>query len=205
MFKSCRIYYQGYPLYNGKSGLNCIIMEYNLEIKPLIRRIGLGYRINTTPSWFQQLIKFAIVGFINTGVDFGFYFLLSRYMIFFGTSLSITKGLSYSLGVVSSYLLNRQWTFKSTVSPSHSFLPFVGINLSSILLNAALMTLFLEVFGINELLALIIVTGVTFGWNFIAVKVLIFKDDNSPRSTDVSDKGDLDIGVSTEFSTDLNP
>jgi putative flippase GtrA len=180
-------------------------MEYNQVKMQLIRRFELGQIINTTPSWFQQLIKFAIVGFINTGVDFGFYFLLSRYMIFFGTSLSITKGLSYSLGVVSSYLLNRQWTFKSTVSPSHSFLPFVGINLFSILLNAVLMALFLEVFGISELFALMIVTGVTFGWNFIAVKIMIFRDDTSPKSTDVIGKVDLNIGVSTGFSTDINP
>jgi len=180
-------------------------MEYNLEIKPLIRRIGLGYRINTTPSWFQQLIKFAIVGFINTGVDLGFYFLFSRYVSFFGASLSITKAFSYSLGVVSSFLLNRQWTFKSKVSPRQSFLPFVGINLFSILLNAALMAFFLEVFAIDELLALIVVTGVTFGWNFIAVKFLIFKVADSPRSAEVIDKVDLNLGVSTEFSTDLNP
>jgi hypothetical protein len=68
-----------------------------------------------------------------------------------------------------------------------------------------LMALFLEVFGISELFALMIVTGVTFGWNFIAVKIMIFRDDTSPKSTDVIGKVDLNIGVSTGFSTDINP
>ena len=144
-------------------------------------KLGLTCPGNIFRVWFLQVFKFASVGIINTGVDLGIYFLLTRYFSFFGDFVFMPKALSYSMGVITSYTLNRHWTFKSNVSSSRSFLTFVAVNLFSMALNAGLLALFIHFLSLNELVAILSVTSITFTWNFLASKILVFRVDASDR------------------------
>lgn len=55
-----------------------------------------------------EFLKFNIVGFINTIVDFIVYFLLLK----LGIGYKVAATVSYATGVVNSYFWNRGWTFK---------------------------------------------------------------------------------------------
>lgn len=144
-------------------------------------KLGLTNPGTFVRSWFFQMIKFASVGMINTGVDLGIYFLLTRYVGFFGDFVFLSKAFSYSMGVITSYSLNRHWTFKSNGSSGRSFLYFVAVNLFSVALNAGLLTIFVQFLSLNEVFAIFLVTSITFAWNFIASKFLVFRDNAKDR------------------------
>ena len=86
-----------------------------------------------------QLFKFAIVGCINTFIDWAVYFVILRLFqvkVFF---YSFAKGFSYLCGVVNSFLLNRCWTFKTPSENEGSrFLKFTLVNTLGLGINSAL-------------------------------------------------------------------
>lgn len=124
-------------------------------------------------GWLKQLLRFGVVGVLNTLVDAGVYFLLSRSGMI--PDLVLAKGLSYSLGVLNSFFWNKSWTFQSRVNPRRVFLPFVVANLLAVGLNTWMMHLALASIGLPESGALILATTVTFVWNFIVNKFYVFK------------------------------
>lgn len=164
-------------------------------ISKTIRKLDPEFQPQVISAWISQVTKFAVVGIINTGIDLGIYFLLTRYVNFFGDYVYLTKALSYSVGVVTSYTLNRAWTFKSKFSPVHSFLPFLGVNLISIALNAVLMGVFVDFLFLSELVALSLVTGITFVWNFLASKILVFRSLENTRDSESNANAHLEVEV----------
>lgn len=56
-----------------------------------------------------RMAKFALVGALNTGVDFAVFVLL---IYGFGCVPWLAQTLSYGCGVANSYWLNRRWTFR---------------------------------------------------------------------------------------------
>jgi len=126
-------------------------------------------------GWIEQGIKFLIVGVLNTGVDFGLYFLLTR-LLFSATDANVfAKGISYSAGVVNSYLWNRSWTFQSGDRSWKTFFPFVLVNLIGLGINAGTLWLGLHGIGLSEFLALILATGATLIGNFTISKFVVFR------------------------------
>ena len=150
-------------------------------VAAVFRRLSLSNPGSFVHSWIFQMIKFASVGLINTGVDLGIYFLLTSYVSFFGEFLFLSKAFSYSMGVITSYTLNQRWTFKSIGSSRRQFLSFVVVNLFSVVLNAGLLTIFVKVLRFNEVVAIFCVTSITFAWNFLASKFLVFQDNTKER------------------------
>jgi putative flippase GtrA len=124
-------------------------------------------------EWIEQGAKFLLVGLMNTGIDIGLYFALTRLLAVFAEANVVAKGISYGAGVLNSYLWNRSWTFKSRDRSWKTFTPFVLSNLIGLSINAALLWLGL-LFSIHEILALLIATSVTLLWNFIISKLVVF-------------------------------
>lgn len=127
------------------------------------------------PDWSGQLLRFSLVGVLNTVVDAVLYFVLSPWWGTLSFGKLLAKSVSYSAGVVNSYLWNKHWTFKSLVDSRRTFLPFVGVNLLAVGLNTGIMYLALEIFGWPESGALALATTATFMWNFAINKIFIFK------------------------------
>jgi putative flippase GtrA len=126
-------------------------------------------------SWIEQGVKFIIIGVLNTGVDLGLYILLTRLLFEAGEMTVLVKGISYSAGVVNSYLWNRSWTFQSEDRSWKTFLPFVLVNLIGLGINAGTLWLGMHTAGLSEFLALILATGATFIWNFFISKFVVFR------------------------------
>ena len=150
---------------------------------------------------FVQLIKFAIVGVMNTLVDFLVYTVLT---LIFGTGddnvllLGLFTLIAYACGVLNSFILNTHWTFKSEYQRSlREKLLFVAVNLVSWLVSFGLTFLFREfVFAgssialtvaglikyttteqiakIVNILAKLLSAPVVILVNFIASKLLVF-------------------------------
>ncbi|MDD4238221.1 MAG: GtrA family protein [Desulfotomaculaceae bacterium] len=124
-----------------------------------------------------QLCKFALVGCLNTFIDWAVYFaILKMYpaeSIFFYTA---AKGLSYFCGILNSYVLNRCWTFK--MSHDHNkggtFIRFVLVNAVGLGINSASIYIFLN-FNLAQMTALFLATVITFTFNFTLSKLWVFR------------------------------
>ena len=105
-----------------------------------------------TKKTLWQMAKFAIVGVLNTLVDFAVF-----------QTLNLTIGwvyaaqvLGYTAGVINSYLWNSNWTFREQRTRSlREMALFLLVNLASLGVSLGMMWLLREVVGItNESVAL---------------------------------------------------
>jgi putative flippase GtrA len=125
------------------------------------------------PDWLPQALKFGVVGVLNTGVDWGLYALLSGGLLF---RPAAAKAISYGAGVANSYLLNRKWTFSSTVELRRSFGLFLLANLGGTIINVGVMSFAIQVLRLPSVMALALATGITMIWNFLLGRNLIFRE-----------------------------
>lgn len=122
---------------------------------------------------FYQLLRFGLVGVMNTLVDFGVYQLL----VWLGLHYALAQCLSYSCGLLNSYFFNSRWTFRREKNYTKiEFLRFLLVNLCSLALSVLLLRLCYEALGIeSNLIAKGIVTVFVMLVNFIANKLFVFK------------------------------
>ena len=122
---------------------------------------------------FFQLIKFGMVGVMNTLVDFIVY----QVLVYFGLHYAAAQCISYSCGLLNSYFFNSRWTFKETKKyTKQEFARFILVNLISLGISVLLLRLCYEVLGItSDLVAKLIVTALVMVINFIGNKLFVFK------------------------------
>jgi len=124
---------------------------------------------------YIRVIKFGIVGVINTAVDFLVFALVSE-LLQFTPSLAQTVG--YGSGIVCSFVLNHLITFSDAKKETGAgqlmrFVRFIIVNGVSWALSAWLIGLFTAM-GMWKYLAKIIVTGITMVLNYFGYKILVF-------------------------------
>jgi putative flippase GtrA len=128
-------------------------------------------------AWVQ-LVKFHVVGVLNTAVDFAVFTLLTLLSL----NVFIAQCLSYSVGIANSYLFHNYWTFANKDgrignNPRGSqVIRFVLLNLMSLSIALLLLKGIHEVLGINVLLSKVVVTFFTTILNFIGSKKWVFTD-----------------------------
>lgn len=123
---------------------------------------------------FKYFIRFAIVGVINTGIDF---FVFTALNSLFGIHYAICQVAGYSSGVISSFILNRVWTFsdqKADKKLAVQFSQFVFVNIISLLGSLAAIRLFVNVFGLNVYIAKIFATLIAQVLNFTGYRFWVF-------------------------------
>ncbi len=88
----------------------------------------------------MRQIKFAIVGVVNTLVDFVVFNLLAGMLGFTVLSASL---IAYSCGIATSFVFNRNWTFADRLSDTGRalILRFIGTNLLGLSINTLIVTL----------------------------------------------------------------
>lgn len=122
---------------------------------------------------FAQLIRFGLVGVLNTLVDFLVYQLLVR----LGLHYALAQCVSYGCGLLNSYFFNSRWTFREERKRTKKeFIRFLLVNLASLAVSVLLLRICYEVVGIeSNLIAKGIVTPAVMVINFIANKLFVFK------------------------------
>jgi putative flippase GtrA len=147
--------------------------------------------IISNPRERERFIKFAIVGTIGFGVDF-LSFNLFRFGI--GFSPEVSSMLSFSVAVVSNFLLNRYWTFPDSRSKplvnqllQYALVNVVGLIIRTVifsLIDEPLVNLFAEmkvdlpfepnVLGENLALATVVI--IVLFWNFFINRYWTYND-----------------------------
>jgi putative flippase GtrA len=120
-----------------------------------------------------QFVTFFGVGVAATVADWGSFFLLTTY----GGASSVSGALmSYCLGGIVSYLLNRRHTFETDRSHMQAGWRFASVMAVGFTLTGLFMYVLAERMGLNEMLARVITTGIVFFWNFVAHKTWTFAE-----------------------------
>ena len=127
----------------------------------------------------QQFIKFAIIGATCTVIDWGVFYLIKALTGWQSQDLKqVTKGISFLVAVIVSYLLNRSWTFqsKSRVLSSQAikFLIVASIGLG---LNNILFYIITGIIKLADIWGLVIATGLVTFWNFFTNRLWTFRNE----------------------------
>ena len=151
------------------------------------RDLFIGQNLDSTAFWgastqinypsypsLRRIVRFMMVGLAATLIDISIFTALH---VLLGVSALAANTISYSAGIVSSYILHRRWTYadRPCKTVRVQFLQFAAIGLTAMLMNNLLVMLFTPYFSAlfvdqsySALLAKLCATGVGLCWNFPA-------------------------------------
>jgi putative flippase GtrA len=142
----------------------------------ILRMLSLVFKKEASLKAVHQFVKFALIGVVNTLIDFAIYFTLTRYTEFFSQNIYVANTIAFVSAATFSYLANRSWAFtvegKANVTEA---VKFYGTAASGFLINMAIFIIGISVFGMFDLLAKVIATLVAILWNFFITKFWVFK------------------------------
>jgi putative flippase GtrA len=133
-----------------------------------------------------QFLRFAVVGALNTGIDFAILNVLSYLTnITDGARIIPLKGVAFLAANVNSYLINKRWTFKDKTDGqgAKQFSVYLSVSVIGALINIGavfLITTYISpLFGMSDKLWLnvanLVATGLSLVWNFIGYKLIVFR------------------------------
>lgn len=118
-------------------------------------------------SLFPQLLRYAFVGGIAFVADFGLLYLLTQYV---GLHYQVSACISFTVGLTVNYFLSVSWVFNKDRDKSKGlteFLIFALVGVVGLGLNALIMYILTDLYGMLYMISKIFSTIVVFGWNFI--------------------------------------
>ena len=121
---------------------------------------------------FYTMLRYGMVGLVNTGVTAAVIFLLKLT----GIHYSLYTLAGYAVGITVSFFLNRRFTFKKhDKKAGKQLIKFLTVTISLLLLTQLLQYLLIDLAGINETLGVII--GMVFytGTGYILNRIFVFK------------------------------
>ncbi|WP_040413333.1 GtrA family protein [Desulfosporosinus sp. OT] len=117
-----------------------------------------------------EFIKFSLVGAVNTLIDFTVFTVLSN----MGVLLLVAQCVSYTCGVLNSFLLNRTWTFRGRGQYSGQWIRFLVLNLGTLTITYGILVYLHDYLVWPILVSKLLATGVSLVINFMGSRVLVF-------------------------------
>ena len=127
---------------------------------------------------FGQIVRFGVVGVVNTVLDFAILNLLYHVV---GWPLLVSNTISVSVAIVNSFLWNRYWTFSARRSGGwhQQALAFLLVSLTGLLINDAGIWILHSIWGGSSVLAINLQKAgasiISLVWNFIGYRLLAFR------------------------------
>lgn len=118
----------------------------------------------------QQFLRFCAVGAVNTGVDFTVFTILSSG----GVQLLAAQTVSYTCGVLNSFLMNRTWTFKQGGRSHGQLSRFLAMNLFTLAVTYGLLLWFHNRWGWPLPVSKFVATGLSLVLNFTGSRRWVF-------------------------------
>lgn len=96
-----------------------------------------------------QVIKFGLVGVVNTALDYGLFYL---FLSIFDLDKNLAQVLATALAMTNSYLVNRYWTFeKSGAVQGGEIFRFIIVNILSLLTTLLCLNIFYDGLSLHRL------------------------------------------------------
>ncbi|HEY1540344.1 MAG TPA: GtrA family protein [Solirubrobacteraceae bacterium] len=123
-----------------------------------------------------QFARFAVVGASNTVLTLAVYTLL----LWAGLPYIEAFAPAFAAGAVSGYTLNRLWTFDVAAARSRGLMRYASVQLAGLALNAVLLIAFVELLGMQRLMAQVVAVGCVSLLTFAASRRWVFRDGGCP-------------------------
>jgi len=117
-----------------------------------------------------EILKFLVGGSTAVFTDFIIYKLLMN----FGIDRNSAKAISFVCGSIVGFIINKYWTFKSSVFSIKEIFKYTILYVVTAFINSQVNKYVMLVFK-HELFAFLCATGVSTILNFLGQKFLIFK------------------------------
>ena len=160
--------------------------------------VWIGMMLRRVLPLLFEVVKFGVVGVLNTLVDFGVLNLLILiFSVASGVWFSLFKSLSFIVAVVNSYVWNKFWTFESDRrTNTKEALSFFVVSVIGFVVNVGIASLIVNavpaLFGANPVVwanvGALVGTLLAFTWNFVGYKFFVFRPEtpNTSESTKIS-------------------
>lgn len=127
-----------------------------------------------------KLIKFCIVGAANTIITLFFFYLFNKVLLL---NYLLSTIVSYSIGMLNSYVLNKKWTFYDKDKKILiQLIKFIAANGISLAVNLIVMHLLVSKLYIDAFISQVFATGFSTVSNYIGSKLIVFRDINEGLS-----------------------
>jgi putative flippase GtrA len=156
-------------------------------------------RATNLPDIQKQLIKFFVIGVFASLVDLLFYYIMLQFIPVFEVDLNfvgtvfhpdnkdLSKTISFILGSLVTYNLNKYWTWKQKDRSHKRFVKFYTLYAFSLIINVFANKLALFILTENAsfewvpmkfLVAFVFATGTSAVFNFVGQKLWVFSSKN---------------------------
>ena len=123
-----------------------------------------------------KLIRFSIVGVGNTLVNWGIFFILNA----FGVYYIISNIIAYIIATINSYIWNSLWVFKYGQGLDiNTSVKFFILNLVGLTVNTTIMYILVDILNFNKFIALVLASVVVVIMNYTINKLWVFKEENN--------------------------
>ncbi|HHM06077.1 MAG TPA: GtrA family protein [Gammaproteobacteria bacterium] len=119
----------------------------------------------------RKLLRFLIVGGVNTAVTYVLYLLL----LYLGLPYIVALAVDYAIGIGLGYVLNCHWTFQASQRHLCGVLKYCANYAGIFVINLALLILFVETFDMVEALAQIPALALATVVSYAAQRFWVFK------------------------------
>ena len=121
----------------------------------------------------HQVCKYGIAGGIGACIDFGLYSLI---ISFTSINFLIANAISFSLGTLAVYYLQKNWTFQyQSEKNAFLFTKFVSVVIVTYLLNNLILIICVEFLHMNPIIAKVVQIIISFIWGYTSNKKFVFK------------------------------
>lgn len=149
----------------------------------LSKSAKLVFRLFSQKKSVRQFVKFAIVGAVNTLVDWAAYYPVRILVLGWFPSINlqsarqIAKALSFIVSALSNYYMNRKWTFRSTEKRVIAEAgKFMVVALGGLLINSLVFFYITSKLNLRDIFGLILATAAATLWNFFINRSWTFKN-----------------------------
>lgn len=115
-------------------------------------------------------LRFIIVGILSVFTDMGFYYLFTTN----GFQVNLSKLISFVLGAILGFIMNKSWTFRSKGNTHKEILMFAVLYFISLNANVFSNKWILDSYHL-KLLAFIVATGISTIINYLGQKFIVFR------------------------------
>lgn len=122
------------------------------------------------------LARFLTVGVLNTLIGYGIIFFL---MLIVGLSPILSNFLGYAAGLLLSYVLHRDFTFRVNQGRSFAFMRFTLVIMIAYLSNLGVLTALISLFDVHPVASQIVSGAVYVLVSFLLNKYCVFDGTNA--------------------------